>query len=328
MDAEKTLKKYILRGWMKTVGLVLCAAMLVLLVMGITAMGAANNDAAEFYPSESENGTMAYIDVVGVSDWLYQYDEATYYSALDAEGYLYTVRLSDSQFKDLKAQFDYFMSEDENAPVPEAYRLVGYVQNTPSNVRTNLAQVWEITQTDYDNYFGTKFLNATTSTGEQASAPWFVGALFCFLFAVVFLLTYHQSSKVAKKCLQRLEELGLTERAAQQLENAECNTVIGKNKGMLSQEFVFGKGTGMVVPYSDILWCYQQDRKRNFVPVNSYLMIGTMATAVVAAVELGHNDKQGIIAGALMAIAQRNPNTIVGYSRENANSFSALRKGK
>lgn len=328
MEAQKTIKKYILKPWMKLVGLALCLAAVVFLVMAITAMGAADNDAAEFYPNESETGTMAYIDVVGVSNWLYQYDETIYYTALDAENYLYIVRLSDSQLDDMQAQRDYWDDESESAVMPAAYHLVGYVKEISSDARSNIADVWQITTAEYDQYFGAKYIDATTSTGEQAAAPWFVGALFCGLFALWFLLVYSQSAKKAKKCLKRLEELNLTERAARQLENVECNTVIGKDRGMLSQEFLFGKGTGMVVPYGDILWCYQLDRKRNFVPVNSYLMVGTMATAVEAAVDLGRNDRKGIIAEAIAAIAQRNPDAMIGYHKDFAKTFSAMRKGK
>lgn len=328
MDAQKTIKKYVLKSWMKTIGLVFCLAVLVFLVLAFTAMGAADNDAFEFYPNESETGSMAYIDVVGVSDWLYQYDDATYYTVLDAEGYLYTVRLSDSQFKNMKAQYDYWNEESEDAAVPEAYHLVGYVKRISTGARTNIASVWQITTTEYDQYFGEKYIDATTSVGAQNAAPWFFGALMSFLLGGLFLMVYNRSGRNAKKCLKRLEELGLTEKAAEQLENTTFHTVVGKNKGVLSQDFLFGKGTGMVVLYSDILWCYQLNRKVNFVPANSYLMVGTMATAVEAAIDLNRNDRKGVIAEAITIIAQQNPNAMVGYSKEYASTFSAMRKGK
>lgn len=329
MDSKKTIKKYILRKpWMKAVGIILCVATLALAVMGITALGAADNDAVEFYPSETAVGTMAYVDVVGVSDWLYQYDDAVYYTVLDAEGYMYTVRLSDSDFEDLKAQNDYWNDDSAGASVPEAVRLTGYVQNVTSDIRSSLSEVWGITTSEYDLYFGERFLNTTTSTGEQASMPWFMGALFAFLFGLFFLIMTGRSEKIAKKCLARLEELNLLDRAAQQVENVEVNTIIGKNKGMLSQEFLFGKGTGVVVPYSEILWCYQQDRKRNFVPVNSYLMIATSYMDAQGAVDLDRYDRKGVISGAIEEIAQRNHNVLIGYSRENGQAYRSMVSSK
>lgn len=329
MDTTKTIKKYILpKSWMKIAGLVLCLVTVVCLIWGLAALGSADSDAAEFYPSETPDGTMAYIDIVGVSDWLCEYDGATYYAVEDAEGYFYTVRLSDSQFKKLDAQLDYWYRESNDVPVPEAYHLEGYVRSIDADIRSTLAEVLGLTSAEYGDYFGTKYVDGTTSIGEQASLPWFMGALFCFLFALFFLILYGRSAKLAKKCLIRLDELNLLDRAARQVENVECNTVIGKNQGMLSQEFLFGRGTGIVVPYSDILWCYQLDRKRNFVPVNSYLMVATADFSAQTAVDLNRVDRHGVISEALQIIAQRNPNVLVGYSKENGNAYKAMRANK
>lgn len=327
MDAQKTIKKYILPNTMSTVSIILVVVALILAVIGITAMGGADDTSELFYPNDSETGTMAYIGVVGVSDWLYQNDDAVYYTAMDAEGYLYTVRLSSIQFKKLAPQFDYWMDESADAAAPAPVKLEGLVRDVPSDVRSSLAECWEITTVEYDQYFGSKLLDATSSTGEEAGAPWFFGALLLGLVGLVFLLVSGRSKRNAKKCLKVLEEKNLLERAAAQLENPVGQTVIGKNRGILTQDFLFGKGTGMVVAYSDMIWVYQQDRKRNFVPVNSYLMVGTMATAVEAAVDLNRTDKEGVISQAMVVISQRNPDAMIGYSKEFAKNFSAIRKG-
>ena len=328
MDARKTVNNYILPKTMTVIALLAIIAALVFGIVGITALGTTDNTALEFYPDESETGSMAYIDVVGVSHWLYKYDGDVYYTALDFEGYLYTVRLSDSQFRKLSAQYDYWMDENEDAVPPEPFRLEGVVKNTSSDIRGNIADVWELTTDEYDQIFGKKFLDATSSAGNEAASPWFFGALMCGVFGLAFLIVTGRSKRNAKKCLKVLEEGGMLERAASQLENPTGHTVIGKNRGVLTQDFLFGKGTGMVVAYSDILYAYQHDRKRNFVPVNSYLMVGTMATAVEGAVDLNRPDKQADIAQALAVIAQRNPNAMIGYTKEHNSAFHAIRRGK
>lgn len=326
MDAQKTIKRYILPRGMAIAAAALILAAAVLGVLSFAAMRSVDIEALEFYPSDSDNGTMAYIDVVGISDWLYQYDSTVYYTALDAEGYLYTVRLTDSQFEKLAPQLAYWNDESEDAVMPDAFRLEGLVTAMPSDARTALAECWRITTAEYDLYFGTKCLDATTSAGEAAAGPWLLGTLLCGIFGVAFLVVAVRSAGTAGKFLRRLDELGLTERAARQLQDSACGTVIGKNRGILTQDFLFGKGTGVVVPYSDILWCYQLDRKRNFVPVNSYLMVGTMASAPAGAVDMNRNDRQGVIAEALEVIAQRNPGAMVGYNREFAKTFRNLRE--
>lgn len=327
MDAQKTIKKYILPKTMTTVALVLAVAAVVLAVLGVGAMKSADTEALEFFPSESKIGTMGYIEVVGISDWLYQYDEDTYYTAMDAEGYLYIVVLSDSQFKNMAPQLEYWNDEDPNAVIPAPVRLEGMVTKVSSDTRSAISEVWQLTTAEYDQYFGTLFLDTTTSTAEAAAAGWFVFALLCGIVAIAFFVVTAQASANAKKCLRRLEELNLTERAARQLANEEYTTVIGKNRAMMSQDFIFGKGTGVVVPYSDIVWCYQLDRKRNMIPVNSLLMVGTMTMNPVGAIDLNRPDKVGVIAEAMDIVAQRNPHALVGYSKEYAAQYKSLRKG-
>lgn len=322
MDSRKIIKKYIMPGGFVRIGAVLCAIVLaVTLVMGLMALNAETPDPVEFYPSETPTGTMAYIDVVGVSNWLYDYDGAVYYSVEDAEGYLYTVRLKASQLKEMSAQEEYWNRTTETAPMPEAYRLVGYVQKTSDDVRESLAQSWDITVVEYDQYFGENFLNATTSVGAENSAGWFVGALFSGLFCLLFIILQSRAASVAKKCLAVLEDRCLLEKAAQQLQNKDAQLVIGKNRGILTQDFIFGKGTGAVFTYEDIVWAYKQDQKRNFVLVNSYLMAATAWMGAQSIIDLNGPDKTGCIGDALAVIGRRNPQVILGYTKENRKAY-------
>ena len=248
----------------------------------------------------------AYIDVVGVSNWLYQYDSAIYYSVEDAEGYLYTVRLEDSQLEEMSAQADYWNRTTEDAPMPEPHRLVGYVQKTADNVRESLAQSWDITVGEYDQYFGANFLNATTSTGVENSVPWFIGALFSGLFALLCLVFQLRAASVSRKCLKVLEERCLVEKAAQQLENSEEHFVVGKNRGILTRDFIFGKGTGAVIAYTDVIWAYKMDR-RSYMVENAYLMAGTPWMGVENVIDLNKPDKYGHVSDALAMISRKNP---------------------
>jgi len=327
MDPKKIIKKYIMPGAFVRVGAVVLALVCaVTLVMGILALNAETPDPVEFYPDETPTGTMAYIDVVGVSNWLYQYDSAVYYSVEDAEGYLYTVRLKDSQLKEMAAQEEYWNRTTETAPMPEAYRLVGYVQKTADDVRESLAQSWDITVVEYDQYFGANFLNATTSAGAENSVGWFLGALFSGLFSLLCFIFQMRAASVSRKCLAVLEERCLLEKAAQQLGNKEAQLVVGKNRGIMTQDFIFGKGTGAVLAYSDAIWAYKQDAKRGFMPVNSYLMVGTPWMDVVSVIDLNKPDKYGHVSEALAMIAEKNPEALLGYSNEFRRAYKAAVK--
>ena len=325
MDAKKTIKAYIMpRPWVRVLLAVMTLSMALCLVLGLLTLNGEEADAVVFHPVDSETGGMAYIDVVGVSDWLYQYDDATYYSVEDAEGYLYTVRLTERQYNAMAEQQVFWNRESDSEPMPAPYRLVGLVQGTPDNVRSSLAQSWDITPAQYDNYFGILLLNATTSANAQASSGWFLGALFSGMFALLCCVFQFRAAGVAKKCLARLEETGMLEKAAMQLDNPVNQTVIGRNKAILTGDFLFGKGTGAVLAYSDIIWCYQQDQRRNFMVANSYLTAGTAFLAPQGVIDLNRPDKEGIIGDALTVIARKNPEVLVGYSRENSREYRIL----
>jgi hypothetical protein len=325
MDAKKTIKSYIMpKPWVRVLMVVMALVTVVCLTLGLLTLNGEEVDAVVFHPVDSETGVMAYIDVVGVSNWLYQYDDAVYYSVEDAAGYLYTVRLTDRQYRAMGPQQDFWNRESDDAPMPEPYRLVGLVQATPDNVRSSLAQSWEITPAMYDSFFGDLLLNATTSVNAQASSGWFVGALFGFLFALLCAVFQFRAAGVAKKCLARLEEGDMLEKAAQQLDNPVNQTVIGKNKAILTADFLFGKGTGAVLAYSDILWCYRQDHRRNFMVANSYLTAGTAFLAPQGVIDLNMPDKEGVLDEAIEIIARKNPQVLVGYTRKNGREYKIL----
>lgn len=327
MDSKKIIKKYIMPGAFCRLGRIVFSLVTVgLLVMALMTMNSGNGEVVEFFPSETPVRTMAYIDVVGVSNWLYQSDDVVYYSVEDADGYLYTVRLKDSQLKAMAAQQEYWNREDNSAPMPQPYHLEGYVQEASATVKESLAQSWDISVEDYELYFGVNFLNATTSVSSEKAAGWFVGALFAFLFALFCLLIYGRANSAAKKCLNFLEERNLLDRAAQQLENTGYHTVIGKNKGIATQDFLFGKGTGAVLPFSEILWAYKQEARRYGIVINCYLIAGTLYLKPHGVIDIPGADRKGFLGDVLAIIAERCPNAALGFTNENRVAYNAAFK--
>lgn len=327
MELQKELKQYITsKPWLRIAAVVLLALALVTLIAGLAIMYNANRaNAAPFYALDSERGTQAYLDVVGVSDWLYRYDDAVYYSVEDAEGYLYTVRLSDRQFSKMASQQEYWTRESNDTPQPEPYRIYGCVIDTTTSIRKNLSDIWDITEEEYTLYFGTKLLDATTSAGEDRASIWFIAAFLCCLIGLALGSSAWSVSRRAKKCLNALEERGILEKAAQQL-NAPDTVSFCNGDVHLSQDFLFGKELGVVVPYDEILWAYQKTLRRNFVVANTSLIVNTRKMKNLMAINIGGKDSQGTIVQAMTVIAQHNPKVLLGYTKENIKAFKQLQK--
>ena len=330
MDAKYTIKKYIQPSKALAVVTVLllvvtvvCLAAWFMTISSADAVAMEKMD--EFYPNESEVGSMAYVDVVGISNWLYDYDGAVYYSVEDAEGYFYTVRVSEDEYKKMKAQQEYWLRESDSEPMPEAHRLTGVVSTTVPTVKSSLAESWDISVSEYEQYFGKLYLNTTTTAGEEKAMGWFVGMIFCGIFAGILLACLIGASSRTRKSLNTLEERGLLERAAMELE-APGNLTIGKDQARLSQQFLFERGGGIAIPFGDILWCYQQTRQQGFSTVGVNLIVRTASGKMLQAISVPGKDKKGLVREAMVWIAQHNPNVFLGYTNENMAAYSQMCK--
>ncbi len=324
-EEQAALKKYLgpkksskITGWVFTVLTV------VTLLGGILTTFFLNRmNAVAFNPEKTETDTQAYLDIVGISDWIYQYGDDIYYCAIDERENFYTLRMDKSLHSKMSAQQKYF--EEDDAPKPEPYRVYGVVKKLGSSARKNLAEWWEISQTDYTSYFGETLLDTTASKGTQYGAFWFVGCFLCFIFAIVFVSDTLTNKSRANRHIKYLEEQGMLTRAAQQLNDSE-NLIINKDSARLSQEFLFGHGNGVVLPYRDILWCYQRTTRRNFSVVSTSLVVNTRAKKNITAILIGGKDTNNELPQAMMLISQRNPATLMGYTTENSKAYKELCK--
>ncbi len=317
MEQQQTIKQYISsKAWTKTLAIIL----IVLTVVGIATSFvvdrlAYRKNAVFFDPTKAETGTNGYIDIVGISDWIYQYGDDVYYCAEDADGYLYTLRMTKSQANRMKAQREYWDRETDSAPQPDPVRVYGEVIHTPSMVRSNMAKWWEITTSSYDDNFGKTILNTVSEKGSVFA----VLAIVCGCIGAAILISYCSVSGKTKRSLNRLETLGLLSRAEQEL-NAENQLRLSGDSGRLSEQFLFGKGTGIAVPLTDILWCYQRDTRQYGSVVNSALVLYTREKKQQM-ISLGKKDSANEVASAMAWIYQRNPNVLLGFTGENQRAY-------
>lgn len=327
MDSKKKIAAYISAGnWKLIVALVLIMVSLVGVCVGAMLNKPDEpTDAQEFYPAESPTGTMAYVDAVGVSDWLYKVDSVVYYVVEDGEGYLYTVRLTDKQVNSMRELQRYWNRTSNSEPEPEAQRIYGTVRTAVTSVQNGISQAFGITNDEYTQYLGNLYLDCGTTPSEQRGEMAFIVALLAFLIAIVFLMIWIAPASSQKKCLKRLEERGEMDRAAEQL-TAENTVMVGKDKARLAENYYFGRKTGTVVNYQDILWCYLHTTRYNFIAVNTQLLLFTKDNKQMVAINMGRSVKDGEIEAVVARFAQENPNVLVGYTQENRKAYNERRK--
>lgn len=328
MESAQTIKKYIGPKKISVIGAWVLLVATIACIVGGVAIGWIQQQqnkgrAEQWYVNDSKKGSIAYLDIVGVSDWLVKYgDDTVYYSAEDAEGYLYTVRLTKAQYRAMKEQQKYWEREDDNAPIPAPYRVYGKVSGITSTIRSDLCEAWDITKEQYDDAFGKTFLNCA-NTENDYGVGFYVFAFLFGIFALCLFLANGSTNRAVKKSLKRLEELGLVDRAAQQLEQPVVSCK--KDQGRITSEFLFGKGTGVAMSLKDVHWAYRKTMRTNFVPTNDMLMVGDGRKAPITAVNLGRHDEEDINK-LLIEINVRNPEALLGYSNENIKAYREIRR--
>ena len=218
MDNSNTVKDYISPSKsLRTVAWVLFALTLVTIVLGATTLGKGDSSApVKFDPFKQSGGEYAYIDVVGLSDWLYKVDSTTYYTAMDADGYTYIITLSASDLYRLSAQRTWWDSDDTDNP-PEPVRLTGKTSKITSAAREAIQEVWDMGDAEYSSYFGKLYLITTTTPAESRGGA-FIGigvTLFIAWFGTA-LSSMIMNSR-AKKAVNSLMASGNYEKASSQL---------------------------------------------------------------------------------------------------------------
>jgi len=317
MDLKKAFEKYISPVmWLPVVAWILLGLTVVALLAGIVLPSLDSTaNARQFYPNSSRRGTEAYIDVIALSDWLYNINngEQVYYIVEDVDNYLYVVQLSRDQVAAMSAQSNYWEDEEGSAPAP--YRLYGLVQKPSDEVVKAIARTTMMSTDDYYLYFGNTYLNATSSSFENTGNIAFVVALFAAIIFLVLFSIIGGPMKTKKSCMTLLAELGELDNAAHEFSDPN-NMVVGKDRARLSGRFLFGKGTGAVVRYEDIDWCYKRTVSNNGA-VTSSLIVNSKTLKKRTLFAFPGHDNEGLIQYVIETIAERNPAARIGYSAEN-----------
>lgn len=335
MDSRRIVKKYICSATALKVLTAIFAVLTVASLVMVFVAGAGKTvtldpkeTAVEFDSMTHDEGDYAFVDIIGVSENLLD----DYYLAEDAY-YSYLVRLTDAQFAEMEAQQIYWnrVSEDEEAP--EAYRLYGKVEDISDAMISTLSTGFEITEADVTSSLGiqqldgTATLSPTTVTEKGDNEMWIVFAVMGGMFTLIFGIALLCSHAIANKHLNRLEQLGLMDKAAAELE-LESNFQVNKDQARLSPSFVFGKGSGFVARYEDIVWCYRKNVRTNFVIVNSFLYIGTRYGKEQSLTSAAISDKFDAFQQTAGRIAQKNPTVMFGYTSQNRKAYKQIVKAE
>lgn len=149
-----------------------------------------------------------------------------------------------------------------------------------------------------------------------------------FFALIVFLCNTLPSLLRANKSLKKLEASGAMEAAAKEITSDDRKKLMN-GKLILTENFVFCKGTGYIFTYDEILWAYRH-RQTNTVllipiKVTDSLYVAAKGMKPRLVVAMG-KDKMDEIKTAILEIYAHNNNCLVGYTNESVAKYKALSK--
>ncbi len=315
---EYTIREYInwFSGKKKLIALILAA---LTVGFGVLAGVFLNRPAVDPVPLDVVDGKVeeyAYVDAVGVSDWVYKVGESsTYYLVMDTEHCAYVVRIPEKDIGKYDKQRQWFDElSDEEIPV----RIAGRVKKMNDTVKKSYMEVLELDEDEFDYYFGYRMLWA----GETPSGA--LGGLFVFLTiaagaaTIALLVSALVKTSANKPALKRLEERGLLEQAEQAL-NAPDVKSLKNDRFRMDDRFLFGREMGLAAAWDDVRWCYIHRMSYNFVLTVHSLIINTADKKSHVLFFRGKREDE--MRELMNSFAQYNPDMLLGYSMENQNAY-------
>ena len=82
----------------------------------------------------------------------------------------------------------------------------------------------------------------------------------------------------------------------------------------------------MVLPYTDIQWIYRQNVKRYFITLNVNLIVSTLELNQKILLSYNGKNRDEELNKVFMAVAQNNPNVLLGYTSENRKAYKERKK--
>lgn len=330
-ESSKQLRDY-LGGpkWMRIVQLALLALAAIFFVAGIILLSKDPDPASavEFYPDDDAlKRKYVYVDVIGVSDYIASYGTTDkWYIALDPYGFGYVLKLDYSQFLSLSKHVDWWYSDEEYDIDPT--RIYGMPAKISDELADIIQEVFEYdSREDVYDVFGKYYLNAPVTPYEGPGGFLMFLAILSLVSLLVLFTTSAVRNEALKRCIKRLNQLGLTDEAAAQLESP-VNEIIGDDVTRISQDFIYCKQTGTVIPLSDILWVYGHVQRYNGAVVSETLQAATRnnKTQAICQVSKKKGTDTDSFSRIMEVIHERFPDVMLGYSLENLNAYGTLCK--
>ena len=304
------------------IGFILLGLCLVCIMWGIFASRDAKNNMVSFHDvivnQNNKEDVLAYVDS-DIFPYLFaSYENATekYYLIRDKD-YMYIAYMSNEDYERLKDESLYTDGKTE--------KLVGVSTLIPTDVKKlaieTVNELWpdeEITMADFDNYFGSVYLDMTSSEIDVA----FWQIFLAFIFGMIGFVFIFTGLICNKRFTKNIKKLSVAEKAKIDAETLDKEAFYYNNIHLyLTPNYVIlMDSTFQAIPYTDFLWLYKIEQRVNGIKsTNSIVGVAnngkTYRIAVVPALTKKYME---VYEEVFDTIAKKNEEMLIGYTAENS----------
>ena len=335
-SARRTIRKYIVGGW-RVFGILAWIMLLTGIAAGLlgTVFGAKENrsEAVPFDPVSSENEEYVYIDVAGVSDCIYGpsdtgnggMEATTDHIVKDVNGHFYLVDLNSDTYAGMSEQNKWWNS-DFSGNAPEPYRLYGTTVEITERSGQYISERLGLSKDKLHEYIGKYYINEGVYPGYGKNVACNLAAFFSGLFCLLFAAIPSTVNITAHMCIKSLKKRGELIQAAREL-GAKDRQIIGKNRAVAGDNYIFGRGTGVALRYDDVLWVCPftivSDIRQSI--FSAKIKIYTLKLRNAVAINLLSDCTHDTLDDIKKLFKEHSPETIYGMSGENRLAYRELR---
>ncbi len=266
---------------------------------------------------ESKNtDKKAYLDVYTTPYKFAVYDDTSdaYYFVMD-DKYMYVVYMSLADYNRLNKD------DIKTNPV----KIEGVTKKTPDDIKKLAIEAYndamkneedKLTLEDFDNYFGSIYLDMTPSDDSIGGFYYCMGFIFGFLGITMFIIFIIYNVRFKKE----IKKLDSNEIMKIDMEmNDPESFYYEKAHLFLTKNYIVNFAGGFnVIEYKDIIWMYPFVMRTNGIKTSQSIMVVTKdgKRKKVADIDVFTKGKKEVFDEIFNTIASKNDNIIIGYNKE------------
>ena len=266
------------------------------------------------YRGSTKEKEFVNLTVIEVPYRFAEYDSDTtspkYYFLMD-ENYLYIGYLDYGTYLTLNQE------DIQKNPIT----IQGFTKVIPDDVIDIAIEVYNeelgeefLTRDNYKSYIGEICIDTTSDLGDNV-LQMILGALFLVVAIIYFIIYYSRNRKIKK--IQK--DTMLWEEVKTELTSSE--TIDYPKFGLyLTPRYIIDGFSGFIMmSYADIVWVYLYEHKYNGVTNNRYLIVVTKDKKKITVAGLAgfHSKSKDTYLEIMKQLYEKNPNMLVGYTKEN-----------